>query len=239
VNNSAWTIAVVTGANRGLGYAVARQLVARGVHVVLTARDCRAGRAAADLLTAEGGAVVFHQLDVEDRASIKTLAEFLEENYDRVDILINNAGSHPKSDKGAMSVPAEAMMRAFNVNCLGALQVSQQLSALLRKSSAGRIVNVSTILASPAYMDQFPGAFFAYRISKSALNAVTAAMAVELRDLGISVNAVHPGWLKTRMGGPDAPQTAEEGADAVVHLALQVPATVTGRLFAQKQECPW
>lgn len=239
MNKSTRTIAVVTGANRGLGYAVARQLVACGVHVVLTARDSRIGRAAAELLLAEGRDVVFHQLDVEDRVSIRRLGAFLEESYGRVDILINNAGSHPQNDRAPMSVSTETMMQAFSINCLGALQVSQELCALLKRSGTGRIVNVSTILASPEHMDQMPGAFFAYRISKSALNAVTAAMAIELRDLGISVNAVHPGWLNTRMGGPDAPQTAEEGADAVVHLALRVPATVTGRLFAQKRELPW
>jgi NAD(P)-dependent dehydrogenase (short-subunit alcohol dehydrogenase family) len=232
-------VSVVTGANRGLGFALARQLLEHGAQVVLTARDTRAGRAAADLLNANGGDAAFHPLDVEDSGSVKRLAVFLEKNYGRVDLLVNNAGSHPNGDGGAMNVLPAAMMQAFKVNCLGALLVSQELADLMKRSGAGRIVNVSTILASPAHMEQFPGQYFAYRIAKSALNTLTVGMAVELREFGISVNAVHPGWMNTRMGGPDAPLTAEQGADAVVHLALRVAHSVSGRLFADMEECPW
>jgi NAD(P)-dependent dehydrogenase (short-subunit alcohol dehydrogenase family) len=232
-------VSVVTGANRGLGFAVARQLLEHGAHVVLTARDARAGRAAADLLNANGGDADFHPLDVEDSGSVSELGAFLTQRHGHVDLLVNNAGAHPDGDGSAMNVSAAAMMQAFNVNCLGALRVSQELFDLLKRSAAGRIVNVSTILASPSQMDQFPGQFFAYRIAKSALNTMTAGMAVELRHFGISVNAVHPGWMNTRMGGPSAPLSAEEGAASVVHVGLRVENSISGRLFAHTEECSW
>jgi len=136
-------------------------------------------------------------------------------------------------------VSAATMAEAFRVNCLAAVQVSQQLLPLLRKSGSARIVNISTLLAQPAHMDQFPGLFFAYRVAKSALNAATAAMAAELKDQGICVNAIHPGWLKTAMGGADAPQSVAEGAEAVINLALDVAGGVSGRFFAQRALAPW
>jgi len=233
------TIAVITGANRGLGREVARQLTARGVHVVMTARDSLQGRAAAELMKFQGGDVEFHPLDVTDRSSIRKLAGFLEKRYGRLDILINNAGAHPKNDGAGVDVSSETMSEAFAVNCLGAFQVTQELLPLLGKKACGRIINVSTLLASPSRMDQLPGSYFAYRVAKAALNAVTAAMAAELTSQRISVNAVHPGWLQTAMGGPHAPQPVEEGAAAVVHLALEVPATVSGTLFAQQVVSSW
>jgi len=233
------TIAVVTGANRGLGHEVVRQLAIRKVNVLLTARNTTLGRAAADLLSAEGLQVIFHQLDVEDSSSIGRLAAFLDARFGRLDLLINNAGAHPKEDGAGVRVSAATMTEAFGVNCMGAVQVSQALLPLLRKSNSGRIVNVSTLLAQPAHMHQLPGLFFAYRVAKSALNAATAAMAEELKDQGVSVNAVHPGWLKTAMGGPDAPQTVEQGAEAVINLALDVPESVNGKFFVHQSIVPW
>jgi len=232
-------VAVVTGANRGLGLEVSRQLAERGVHVVMTARDTVQGRVAADLLRARGGGVDFHALDVTDRAGVQALRQFLEHRHGRVDILINNAGAHPANDGSGLAVSNEAMSAAFSINCLGALQVTQGLVAVLAKSPAARIINVSTILALPSWLDQMAGSYFAYRISKAALNAVTAGLAAELKDQHISVNAIHPGWLQTAMGDPDAPDPVEVGASAVLNLALDVPSTVSGRMFAKNELIGW
>ncbi len=131
------------------------------------------------------------------------------------------------------------MSAAFSINCLGALQVTQGLVGVLAKSPAARIINVSTILALPSWLDQMAGSYFAYRISKAALNAVTAGLAAELKDQHISVNAIHPGWLQTAMGGPDAPDPVEVGASAVLNLALDVPSTVSGRMFAKNELIGW
>jgi NAD(P)-dependent dehydrogenase (short-subunit alcohol dehydrogenase family) len=232
-------IALVTGANRGLGLEIARQLARQNVQVVLTARRAALGRAAADLLGAEGLQVVFHLLDVQDSNSIRRLAGFLDARYGRLDLLINNAGAHVKHDGAGREASAARMLEAFAINCVAAVEVSQGLLGLLRKNGSSRIINISTLLGQPAHMDQFPGQLFAYRVAKSALNAATAALAVELATQGVAVNAVHPGWLKTAMGGPGAPQSVEEGAEAVVHLALDVPGSVTGRFFLQRAVAPW
>ena len=239
MTDSSETIAVVTGANRGLGQEIVRQLAGRKVQVVLTARNATLGRAAADLLSAQGAPIVFYQLDVLDRRSIRRLAMFLAARYGRLDVLINNAGAHATGDGAGHEVPAGTLVEAFAINCVAAVEVSQELLPLLRKSGSGRIINISTLLAQPAHMDQLPGKLFAYRVAKSALNAATAALAVELNADGVSVNAIHPGWLKTAMGGPNAPQSVEEGAEAVVHLALDVPSSVSGRYFLQHEVTPW
>jgi NAD(P)-dependent dehydrogenase (short-subunit alcohol dehydrogenase family) len=233
------TIAVVTGANRVLGQEIVRQLAGRQVQVVLTARNATLGRAATDLLSAQGAPIVFHPLDVLDRHSIQRLAKFLATRYGRLDVLINNAGAHAGGDGAGHEVSAVTLVEAFSINCVAAVEVSQELLPLLRKSSSGRIINVSTVLAQPVHMDQLPGKLFAYRVAKSALNAATAALAVELAADGVSVNAIHPGWLKTAMGGPDAPQSVAEGAEAVVHLALDVPNRVSGRFFLQREVVHW
>lgn len=233
------TVAVVTGANRGLGQEIVRQLAERKVQVVLTARNTTLGRAAADLLSAQGAPIVFHQLDVLDRRSIHQLAMFLATRYGRLDVLINNAGAHAISDGAGLEVSAATMAEAFGINCVAAIDVSQELLPLLRKSGTGRIINISTLLAQPVHMNQLPGKLFAYRVAKSALNAATAALAVELVADGVSVNAIHPGWLKTAMGGPDAPQSVQEGAEAVVHVALDVPSSVSGKFFLQRTVAPW
>ncbi len=232
-------IAVVTGANRGLGVEIVRQLARRNVQVVLTARAATLGRVAADLLGAEGLRVVFHPLDVQDSGSIRRLADFMDARYGRLDLLINNAGAHRKSDGAGCEVPAGTMLEAFAINCVAAVEVSQGLLGLLRKSGSGRIINISTLLAQPVHMDQFPGQLFAYRVAKSALNAASAALAVELAADGVAVNAVHPGWLRTAMGGPDAPQSVGEGAEAVVYVALDVPGSVSGKFFLQRDVAPW
>jgi NAD(P)-dependent dehydrogenase (short-subunit alcohol dehydrogenase family) len=233
------TIALVTGANRGLGLEIVRQLARQNVRVVLTARNATLGRAAADLLDAEGLPVVFHPLDVQDEASLGRLAMFLEMRYGRLDLLINNAGAHSPHDGAGCEVSAATLHEAFGINCVAAVEVSQGLLALLRRGASARIINISTLLAQPAQMGQFPGQLFAYRVAKSALNAATAALAVELSAQGVAVNAVHPGWLRTAMGGPGAPQSVEEGAEAVVHLALEVPGSVSGRFFLQRAVAPW
>ncbi len=230
---------VITGAGRGLGYEVGRQLSELNARVILTSRDAARDRVAAEHLRLLGGQVWYHPLDTLDVGSIQALGEFLQAEYGRLDILINNAGAHCQNDGAGMRVTAATMVEAFTSNCIGALQVTQGLSTLLRNSGQARVINVSTLLASPAQMSQLPGQYFAYRIAKSALNAMTAALAEEFRDSAVSVNAVHPGWLKTAMGGPFAPQPVAEGAVRVIELALGDFSNATGKFFVDGQEHPW
>jgi len=231
-------VVLITGANRGLGYELARQVRRRAATVILTSRREDAGRAAAAAIGAEVGHVEYCQLDVLEPASIRRACKYTADEYGRLDVLINNAGAHSSGEGAGLAVNASTCMEAFTNNCLGTLQVTQAFVPLLSQA-AGRVINVSTLLALPGMMSQLPGQYFAYRIAKAALNAMTAALAEELRPAGISVNAVHPGWLKTQMGGPYATDEVETGADRVISVAFDVPQTATGRLFVNGAPHAW
>jgi NAD(P)-dependent dehydrogenase (short-subunit alcohol dehydrogenase family) len=202
-------IAVVTGANRGIGFEICRQLASRGTQVVLTARKGTAGEAAFKKFAAQNLTVRFRTLDVTSRKSIIALRDFLKRAYGRLDILINNAGIISKSDAPGLTVDLEAVRATLETNTLGPLHLSQILMPLLRRSKSARIVNLSSGMGAFSEME---GDYAAYRISKTALNAVTAILAAELRDV-VAVNAACPGWVKTDMGGPNADRDLEEGAD--------------------------
>jgi len=207
-------VALITGGNRGLGYQIARRLSALEFTVVLTARRREAGDSAAAALSTGPRRVEACRLDVLDKISICETCEFIRHRYGRLDVLVNNAGAHANGDGPGLTLEPSVLRDAIESNCVGALQVTQAMAPLL-KTAAGRVINISSLLALPAQMSQLPGQFFGYRIAKAALNAVTAGLAEELRPQGVSVNAVHPGWLKTSMGGPHAPEEATAGADRV------------------------
>jgi NAD(P)-dependent dehydrogenase (short-subunit alcohol dehydrogenase family) len=188
-------IVVVTGANRGIGFEISRQLASRGAQVILTARKPEAGKAAVKKLAAQNLTVQFRPLDVTSTKSIVALREFLKRAYGRLDVLINNAGIIAKGDAPGLEVDMETVRVTLETNALGPLHLSQ--APLLQRGKHGRIVNISSGMGAFSEMD---GDYAAYRISKTALNAITAILAAGLRRK-IAVNAVCPGWVRTAMGG--------------------------------------
>lgn len=229
-------IAVVTGGNRGIGKEICRQLAEKGVRVILTARDQGRGEAARSELAKGNLHVLFHPLDVTDPASIEALRAFIEKEFGRLDILVNNAAVLLDQGMRGVSIPIGVLREMMEVNTFAPLMVSQALIPLLKKSRSGRIVNVSSGMGSLATMG---GGNPAYRISKAALNAVTRILADELKGSGVHVNSVHPGWVRTDMGGRHASRSVEEGADTPVWLALQPEGGPTGGFFRDREAMPW
>lgn len=226
-------VAVVTGANRGIGHEIARQLAQRGdLHVVLTARDEKKGRAAA-----KGLGVEFHPLDVASERSIAALAQFLGNTHGRCDVLVNNAGilADPRGSR-ILDSKVETYRETLETNVLGPLMLAQSLVPLMKKNRYGRIVNVSSAMGQLSDMGTGSPA---YRMSKTALNALTLMLAAELSGSGILVNSMSPGWVRTDMGGSGAPRTVEEGADTAVWLATLPDNGPNGGFFKDRKPIPW
>jgi NAD(P)-dependent dehydrogenase (short-subunit alcohol dehydrogenase family) len=224
-------IAVVTGANRGLGLETCRQLAARGITVVLTSRDPARGEAAARALRAGGLDVVFHPLDVTDPGSAARLADFVAQRYGRLDILVNNAGIAPDGEgpgDSLLTADPDTFRRALETNTLGALV------PLMR--GHGNVVNVSSGMGQLSDMNS---GWPAYRVSKTALNALTRILADESRDTRMRCNCVCPGWVRTDMGGSEAPRGVEEGAAGIVWAATLPEGGPTGGFFRDGQPIPW
>jgi NAD(P)-dependent dehydrogenase (short-subunit alcohol dehydrogenase family) len=227
-------IVLVTGANRGIGRELARQLALRGDGVVLTARDlAKAERAAAALPGQQQ--VLARRLDVTDPASIERVAADLTGRYGRLDALVNNAAIHYDTWQQASTADLQTVREALEVNLLGAWQTSLTLLPLLRASHQGRIVNVSSEAGSLASMN---GGTPAYNVSKVALNALTRMLASDLRRDRILVNAVCPGWVATDMGGPGGRPVAEGAASVLwaVDLPHDGP---TGGFYRDGHPVPW
>jgi NAD(P)-dependent dehydrogenase (short-subunit alcohol dehydrogenase family) len=227
-------IVVVTGANRGIGLEISRQLATRGAEVVLTARKSGAGKAAVKRLAVQNLTVQFRLLDVTSGKSIVALREFLKRTYGRLDVLINNAGIIAKGDAPALEVDMETVRVTLETNALGPFHLSQALAPLLQRSKRARIVNMSSGMGALSEME---GDYAAYRISKTALNAVTTILAAELRR--VSVNAACPGWVRTDMGGRSAERDVGEGADTPVWLALDAPQSLTGKFIRDRRVISW
>jgi NAD(P)-dependent dehydrogenase (short-subunit alcohol dehydrogenase family) len=227
-------VVLVTGANRGVGQELARQLTLRGDVVVLTARDLgKAERTAAALPGHER--VLARRLDVTDPASIQRVAADLDRRYGRLDVLVNNAAIHYDTWQQASTADLRVVREALEVNLLGAWQTSLAFLPLLRRSGHGRIVNVSSEAGSLAIMD---GGTPAYNVSKAALNALTRMLAGELRRDRVLVNAVCPGWVATDMGGPGGRPVAE-GAASVL-WAVDLPDDgPTGGFYRDGHPLPW
>jgi NAD(P)-dependent dehydrogenase (short-subunit alcohol dehydrogenase family) len=231
-------VAVVTGANRGIGFEICRQLGRRGgIRVLLTARNQAKGNAAAQKLRDEGLDVEFYPLDVTSEQSVKTFAGWLEGTCKRCDILVNNAGilADPRGSRFLDSKPA-TYRQALDTNVFGPLLLSQALVPLMKKNRYGRIVNVSSGQGQLAYMGAGTPA---YRVSKTALNALTRVLAAELKGSGILVNSMCPGWVRTDMGGPGAPRTVEQGADSAVWLATLPDDGPNGGFFRDRKPIAW
>lgn len=237
-------IALITGANRGLGLEIARQLGKLGILVLLGARTPKLGGEAAALLRSEGLDAHGLTLDVTHAPSAQRAQIFLEQEYGRLDILVNNAGIMHETTLLPSNAPVETLREVFETNFFGLIEVTQALLPLLRLSEAGRIVNMSSSLgshtlhadpASPLGDMSVPG----YDASKSALNLYTIELARELHATPIKVNAACPGWVRTDMGGPNAPLSVEQGADTPVWLATLGSDGPTGGFFNSRKPVPW
>ena len=226
-------VALVSGGNRGIGFEVSRQLAERGVAVILGSRDEESGREAAQNLP---GNVVAHQLDVADERSVERLAPFVEEEFGRLDILVNNAGISNDGGQGGVDADLYRVREALETNLLGAWRLCEMAIPLMRRGGYGRIVNISTGLAA---LEDMGGGWPGYRVSKTALNALTRILASELRGSGILVNSVCPGWVQTDMGGSSAPRPVEEGADTPVWAATLQDSGPTGGFFRDQRPIPW
>ena len=231
-------VALITGANKGLGLEIARQLGQQGVAVVLGARQGKAEAPAAEL-RAQGLDARAVELDVTNAADIAALPGFLQDTFGRLDILVNNAGV--QLDTG-FETSADSLRQTYEANVIGPYAITQALLPLLRQAPAGRIVNQSSILGSLATIGSGQGGSWAtpgYTSSKAALNMLTVVFAQHLTDSPIKVNAAHPGWVKTDLGGAGAPLDVQEGARTAVRLALLPADGPTGGYFHDEEQLPW
>lgn len=225
--------ALVTGSNRGIGFEVAGQLLKLNFKVFLTSRNIENGKKAVKILKEKFEHVDFLELDVSDEKSIKTAAEKFKSFNAKLDVLINNAGILPNQKK-IDSVDSESVMKTFITNSLGPLLVIQNFLQFIPND--GRIINVHSGLG---LLSEMSDSTAAYSISKTALSAVTIQFSNNLSDKKISVNAVCPGWVRTDMGGKNAPRSVEKGAETIVWLANEATQNLTGKVFRDKKEIFW
>ncbi len=223
-------VALVTGSNRGIGLEVCRQLLAKGFDVVLTARDAKSGKAALEGL---GGGKHLHfcELDVTSDASVARCRDFVAEKFGRLDVLVNNAGIFV--DEGP---EIDTVRQSMETNTYGPLRMTRAFAPLLKKADGARVINVSSGMGQLGDMN---GGYTGYRLSKTALNAVTRILSEELSEQGTSVNSICPGWVKTDMGGAGAELPVEKGADTITWLASEAKHSLTGMFFRSREPIPW
>jgi NAD(P)-dependent dehydrogenase (short-subunit alcohol dehydrogenase family) len=239
-------IALVTGANKGIGRETARRLAAEGMTVLLGARDVTRGQAAAAELAAAGGADVrFVRLDVTDAGSVAAAAAWIEETFGRLDVLVNNAGVSVENRAPVAEVTAEQMRATYETNVFGVVTVTNTMLPLLRRAEHATVVNVSSMLGSLSLtadpdgpFASFPG-LLAYNSSKTALNALTVLWANALRKDGITVNSADPGYVATDLNHHTGTATVEVGAEIIVRLAALPADGVTGTFQAVSGNRPW
>lgn len=243
-------IAFITGGNRGIGYQTALDLKEHGTKVVIGSRDPKQGQEAVEKLRAAGVDVEVIPFDITKPADHQAAYGYFDSKYGRLDILVNNAGIAGGTFPGngpehrASDVPLELLHKVFETNFFAPVALTKTLLPLLKKSPAGRIVNLSSILGSlTLHADPkspiYNAKSFAYDASKTALNAFTIHLAYELRDTNIKVNSAHPGWVKTEMGGEHAPMELSEGAQTSVALATLPDNGPTGGYFHLGKPLPW
>lgn len=246
VMSAAKKVALITGANKGLGLETARQLGRQGITVLMGARDPAKGEAAAAALKKDGIDARAVKLDVDNAADYAAVVKLIEKDFGRLDILVNNAGIFLDSRKGneTSKTSAEILRKTFDTNFFAVVALTQALLPLLKKSEAGRIVNLSSILGSLT-LHATKGSYvydaktFAYDTSKAALNSFTIHLAHELAGTKIKVNSAHPGWVKTEMGGEGAQLEIEEGGKTSTELATLPDDGPTGGYFHLGKPLPW
>ena len=226
-------VALVSGGNRGIGLEIVRQLAERGITTILGSRDEGSGREAAEAIS---GDVIVRGLDVSDEKTVGRLASFVEEEFGRLDVLVNNAGI--TNDEGQRGVDADLrrVREALETNLFGAWRLCEVAIPFMQSHGYGRIVNISTGMAA---LEDMGGGFPGYRVSKTGLNALTRILASELRGSGILVNSICPGWVQTDMGGSSAPRPVESGAEGAVWAATLPNNGPTGGFFRDRRQIPW
>lgn len=229
------SVAIVTGANRGIGLEVARQLAYKDMTVILGSRDLEKGKTAAEMLASQGLKVIAHQLDVTDQENVDRLTAQVEEKFGQLNVLVNNAGILYDTWQQALNADFNTVREALETNTFGPWRMCKAFIPLLRRSGQGRIVNVSSEGGSLASMS---GGTPAYSVSKAALNALTRMLAAELKGTGILVNSVCPGWVATDMGGTGG-RPVEEGATGILWAATLPADGPTGGFFRDGKPLPW
>ena len=229
-------VALVTGANRGLGLETSRQLLAKGLNVVLTGRDDKALQRALHSLGKDETQAMAVVMDVTDAASIERAQKAVSQRFGSVDILVNNAAVLPSGGGAVLSISPDAYTRTFETNVFGVIDVCRAFAPAMARAGYGRIVNVSSGAGQLSTMSTYAPA---YSMSKAALNAFTRILAGTYRGNGVLVNAVDPGWVRTDMGGPSAPRSVEEGADTIAWLATLPDDGPTGGFFRDRRAIDW
>ena len=238
--------ALITGANKGIGHEVARQLAAKGFHVFVGARNAKAGRKAAKEIAKKcharsattlqaGGKATFLEIDVADNDSVTTAALEFSKIEAHLDVLVNNAGIIVDGDNAILDISDDLFRKTLETNTLGALRVTRAFVPLLRKSEVPRVINVSS--GGGQLSGGADGWAPAYCVSKTALNGITVQLAAALPTF--AVNSVCPGWVRTDMGGENASRSVEEGADTIVWLASEAPQDLTAKFLRDRKEIPW
>ncbi|HYG53469.1 MAG TPA: SDR family oxidoreductase [Flavobacteriales bacterium] len=227
--------ALITGANKGIGFETARQLGQRDFHVIITGRDEKKLEKALNILENEKGSYEYLVMDVSNTLSIAHAVLKFKESHHYLDVLINNAGILLKNDESLARQEEKILQETLQTNCYGALNVTKVFLPFMR--SGARIINVSS--GGGSMSDPVGGWAPAYCVSKSTLNALTRHLAYELAPQQISVNAVCPGWVKTDMGGGGATRMVSKGAETPVWLAAEADQTLTGKFFRDKKEIDW
>ena len=226
-------VALVSGGNRGIGLEICRQLAERGYTVVLGSRSEEQGREAAEKLD---GDVYARQLDVTDGKGVNRLADSIEEEFGRLDVLLNNAGISNDDGQSAVEADLDRVREALEANLFGAWRLCEAAIPLMRRNGYGRIVNISSGLGA---LEDMGGGQPGYRVSKAGMNVLTRILSSELRGTGILVNSVCPGWVQTDMGGSNASRTVEEGADTPVWAATLQDNGPTGGFFRDRRPIAW
>lgn len=230
-------IALVTGANRGLGLETCRQLAQQNITVILTSRDPKSGNQAVQHLAQQGLTVQYHPLEVTDPQSCQAIYNFVVNTYGRLDILVNNAGIFPDDrNKSALASDIETLRSAMETNLYAPFRLCQLFIPLMLKNNYGRIVNLSSGMGQLTGMN---GGCPGYRTSKTALNTVTCLFADELKGTNVLINSLCPGWVKTDMGGAGADRELPEGVDTIVWLATLPDGSPSGGFFRDRQIIPW
>ncbi len=239
-------VAFITGANRGIGFETAKGLGELGIKVIIGVRDLAKGKEAVNQLQKLGIEAAAISYDANQARSVDTAYEYINTHYGKLDILVNNAGM---SDEQLMSsnsstVTTDVLQRTFQTNLFAVVELTQKLLPLIKKAPAGRIVNLSSILGSLTLHSMLnspiePAKAFAYNASKTALNAYTIHLAHELKNTNIKVNSAHPGWVKTELGGANAPMAVVDSAKTSVRLATLDADGASGGFFHEADVLPW
>ncbi|WNC72184.1 SDR family oxidoreductase [Thalassotalea psychrophila] len=237
-SNTAVKVALVTGGNGGIGFAIAKQLAEQGIRVIITGRDVEKLKHAVNELKQQELNVEGVLLDVTSEQQCQNLIDDIDVNYGCLDILINNAGIAIDQWQSGLTIAKDVVEQTMTTNVYGPLSLMQAALPIMKRQKYGRIVNISSELASFNTMEM--GMTLAYRMSKAALNSMTKILALELADYpNIKINAAAPGWVKTALGGEDAPLSPEQGADTPVWLATLDADGPNGGFFRERNPYPW